>query len=89
MFRESDTVARIGEDEFAVIVNSVKSNEEWNLLLKRISEEVNMTYLFEDHLLKISVSAGFAKFNESNSNIDELIDKADKKCMRLKDLNLI
>lgn len=84
LFRETDTVARIGGDEFAVIVNTFKTNEEGNLLIKRITEEVNMTYLFEDHLLKISVSAGFAKFNESNSNIDELIDEADKKMYEIK-----
>lgn len=84
LFRETDTVARIGGDEFAVIVNSVKSNEEGNLLLKRISKEVNSTQLFESHLLKISVSAGFVRFDENHNNIEELIDEADKRMYEIK-----
>ena len=74
-FRESDIIARIGGDEFVVLLESTDENSE--TLLTRLHENVK-NYNVKRSQYTLSVSLGTAQFDpEYPISIDELLSKAD------------
>ena len=74
-FRESDIIARIGGDEFVVLLESTDENSE--TLLTRLHENVK-DYNVKRSQYTLSVSLGTAQFDpEYPISIDELLSKAD------------
>jgi len=76
-FRESDIIARIGGDEFAVLMLEapVSSAE---ALITRLREKLDAHNAKRDGY-KLSISVGIAHYNpESNYTIDKLLVEADK-----------
>ena len=74
-FRESDIIARIGGDEFVVLLESADENSE--TLLTRLHENVK-DYNVKRSQYTLSVSLGTAQFDpEYPISIDELLSKAD------------
>lgn len=77
-FRESDVVARIGGDEFAVLVidaglASVKS------ILKRLDERIERHNKIAEDPFPLSISTGYAVYNpEEAPALGELIKRADE-----------
>jgi diguanylate cyclase (GGDEF)-like protein len=75
-FRESDIIARIGGDEFVVLLESPDEKDE--MLITRLYENISdyNAEVFQDY--KLSVSVGAAHFDpEYPISIDELLSKAD------------
>jgi diguanylate cyclase (GGDEF)-like protein len=75
-FRESDIIARIGGDEFVVLLESTDENEE--MLITRLYENIRDydAKLSQDY--KLSVSVGVAQFDpEYPISIDQLLSKGD------------
>jgi len=75
-FRESDIIARIGGDEFVVLLESPDEKDE--MLINRLYENISDYNAegFQDY--KLSVSVGTAWFDpEYPISIDELLSKAD------------
>jgi diguanylate cyclase (GGDEF)-like protein len=75
-FRESDIIARIGGDEFVVLLESPDEKDE--MLITRLYENISdyNAKVFQDY--KLSVSVGAAQFDpEYPISIDELLSKAD------------
>jgi diguanylate cyclase (GGDEF)-like protein len=74
-FRESDIIARIGGDEFVVLLESTDENSE--TLLTRLHENVkDYNTKRSQHIL--SISLGTAQFDpEYPISIDQLLSKAD------------
>jgi two-component system cell cycle response regulator len=74
-FRESDIIARIGGDEFVVLLESTDENSE--TLLTRLHENVK-DYNVNRSQHTLSISLGTAQFDpEYPISIDELLYKAD------------
>ena len=74
-FRESDIIARIGGDEFVVVLESSDENSE--TLITRLHENVK-DYNAQKSQRILSISLGTAQFDpESPISIDELLSKAD------------
>ena len=74
-FRESDIIARIGGDEFVVLLESSDKNSE--ALITRLHENVK-DYNAQRSQRILSISLGTAQFDpESPISIDELLSKAD------------
>ncbi len=83
-FRNSDIIARMGGDEFVILVESTDGNEK--MLLDRLKENIrhHNNKLTIDYNLSISV--GIAEFDpERPLSIDELLDKADSSMYANKD----
>ena len=75
-FRESDIVARIGGDEFVVLLESPDENEE--ILITRLYENIRDYNSKVSQDYKLSVSVGAAHFDpESPISIDQFLSKAD------------
>ncbi len=75
-FRESDIIARIGGDEFVVLLESTDENNE--MLITRLDENIRDYNAKVSQDYKLSISVGAAQFDpEYPISIDELLSKAD------------
>lgn len=75
--RESDIIARIGGDEFAIILPDIDSLETIALAEKIASELMLMDITFQNIRFKLTCSIGLLEFPLANLSIDELISNAD------------
>lgn len=77
-FRQSDIVARMGGDEYAVL--ALEASEEHTAeLLQRLRESVTAVNERTSEAYNLSVSIGTARFpGEGNSRLDELLAQADR-----------
>ena len=75
-FRESDIIARIGGDEFVVLLESNVENDE--MFINRLYENIKDCNAKGSQSYKLSISVGAAPFDPENPiSIDELLSKAD------------
>lgn len=75
--RESDTVARMGGDEFTLILSKITSNTDAKLVAIKIQKLLSQAFILNGHSITISCSIGISIFPEHDDNEDELIKKAD------------
>ncbi|PNH81457.1 sensor domain-containing diguanylate cyclase [Vibrio diazotrophicus] len=81
--RELDTVARIGGDEFGII-SPLKSNTEVEDLVRRLESEVTKQLLYENKVIALKASIGYALAPQDGTEIEELIDLADQRMYSVK-----
>ena len=77
VIRKSDTVARIGGDEFAIIVDQIKSVEEAEIAVKKISASFSEPIQLSAGRVNVGVSIGISLFPVDSSEADELLRLAD------------
>lgn len=80
--RQSDTVARIGGDEFSVVLVDLDTQEtQAALLAERVSEKImaalNQPFLLTHKLHHNSASMGLCLFQGQNATLEELLKRAD------------
>lgn len=75
--RESDTVARIGGDEFIVLLPRVEGEQDASGVAEKIRYALNQPFELAGRSLNISSSTGIALYPEHGSEKDELIKNAD------------
>jgi len=75
--RESDTLARIGGDEFAVILNDVGVSGTAIVVAKKMIERISMGLLIEGQKVEAGISIGIAIYSKSKENSETLIRQAD------------
>jgi len=77
VIRKSDTVARIGGDEFAIIVDQIKSVEEAEIAVKKIVASFAEPIQLSAGDVHVGVSIGISLFPIDSHEADELIRLAD------------
>ncbi len=76
--RQSDTVGRMGGDEFAVLLHSLHHKEDASLLAEKIILHINEPILLSNGLpVSLSCSIGIALYPEHSANPNALIQQAD------------
>lgn len=75
--RESDTVARVGGDEFVVLLRTVENEEDAMMVAEKIRNVLNKPFELAQQSLQISCSIGLALYPEHANNENELLDYAD------------
>jgi diguanylate cyclase len=75
--RRSDTVARIGGDEFTVILNNVGSTPKIIFLAQKIIDSVQKSFFIDDNELQVGCSIGIAVFPDGGNSIELLQKNAD------------
>lgn len=76
--RESDTVARIGGDEFTLLLTDVSHFEQCKALVEKILGEICKPYLIHELVVEIGASIGVSCFPHDANNEADLVSLADK-----------
>jgi diguanylate cyclase (GGDEF)-like protein/PAS domain S-box-containing protein len=75
--RESDTVARMGGDEFTLILNHLKKADDASRLAAKIIQAINQPIELDGAVCHIGASIGIAIYPRHFENMDDLIIAAD------------
>ena len=74
--REEDNCARLGSDEFAVLIRNVQDQHELNLLLNRFTHDLNAPFMINNKELFISYSMGISVHPDDAKTTEKLIKHA-------------
>lgn len=77
LLRASDTLARMGGDEFLVIVPGINAPEDASRLAKRMACAVEKPFRIENRDVSVTASLGLAIYPEHGTDMDELLRMAD------------
>jgi diguanylate cyclase (GGDEF)-like protein/PAS domain S-box-containing protein len=83
--REQDTVARIGGDEFLIVLNRVKDVAGAAIMAERITSEMTREFTIQGRPVSISCSLGISVFPEHGADSETLIKNADAAMYSAKD----
>ncbi len=75
--RESDTIARMGGDEFTLILSSMVDSEAAGRIARKIIKELRKPFLINDNQCYIGVSVGISLCPENGTDSDTLMRHAD------------
>ena len=76
--RETDTVARIGGDEFVVILSSIPQNDIARRIAASLVESIGSPLRIDDAEVAVSASIGISLYPDNGVTAEELIRSADK-----------
>jgi diguanylate cyclase (GGDEF)-like protein/PAS domain S-box-containing protein len=76
--RETDTVARIGGDEFVVLLHSIHASEDAGRVSEKILQVLAQPLRLDGHNLNINISIGVAHFPEHGTEEQQLLRHADE-----------
>ena len=84
LVRGADTVARIGGDEFVVVLDAVHGRDSATALAWRMVDEISRPFVIDGKELNIGLSAGVALFPEDGGDAEALLRNADLALYRAK-----
>ena len=77
LLRKSDTVARMGGDEFLLILPEMKHPEDAIQTAERVLSAIRTPFMLEGHHINITTSIGISFYPDDGKHVDELVKKAD------------
>lgn len=75
--RVTDTVARLSGDEFVIILEDLKTEQEVLAVAAKIADAVRLPFQVGGAQLAVTTSVGIARFNGGGQNHEELLANAD------------
>ncbi len=85
IIRKSDVLARIGGDEFVVLMSDIKNENEAVLLANRIIEDFKKPFVVKTYDLYLTTSIGIASYPEAGDTSQSIMKNADIAMYRAKD----
>lgn len=82
--RQSDTVARIGGDEFLVILNSLSALEDAGAIAQKLIDSIQKPFDYRGKQARIGLSIGIAQVQNDDQDLSDVLVKADKAMYRIK-----
>ncbi|MCJ2006010.1 putative bifunctional diguanylate cyclase/phosphodiesterase [Methylobacterium sp. J-092] len=82
--RPTDTVARIGGDEFIIVQAGIREASDTQALARRLVDLIGRTYMIDGHLLTIGASVGVALAPNDGDASETLLKNADLALYRAK-----
>jgi len=75
--REGDTVARLGSDEFGVILIDLARKEDISKVLAKIFARMEEPFRVNGEEIRLTISVGVSVFPEDGSEAEDLVKKAE------------
>jgi len=86
--RDNDTVARIGGDEFAVILENIKTKNDVDNIIKILEKQISRDIKLPDgYTVKVGASFGYAIYPDDTKSPADLVKIADQNMYKNKKLN--
>ena len=82
--REDDTVARVGGDEFTLLLSTLRQSSDAGLVAKKVLDALAPPFWIEQEELHASASLGLAIFPRDGADADALLRNADHALYRAK-----
>ncbi len=84
--RSGDTVGRLGGDEFAIVLSTLASAQDVNIVAQKIMTSFNEPFKLEGTEVYVTASIGITLYPDDSSDQDVLIKNADAAMYRAKKL---
>jgi diguanylate cyclase (GGDEF)-like protein len=84
--REGDTVARMGGDEFVVLVENQANLSDISACARRLVDQLNAPYLLGEQACHVTLSIGISVFPSDGNDSQELLKAADVAMYRAKEM---
>jgi diguanylate cyclase (GGDEF)-like protein/PAS domain S-box-containing protein len=75
--RQADTVARMGGDEFVVVLDTVTKETEADAVARHVADALAKAFTVQGHKVKITVSIGVSFFPDNGGDAEALLKSAD------------
>jgi diguanylate cyclase (GGDEF)-like protein/PAS domain S-box-containing protein len=82
--RESDTVARMGGDEFTIVLSEIKNSKDAANVAQKILDAFRPPFYLNGEEVFVSVSIGISVYPDDGNNIEILLKNADMAMYRAK-----
>lgn len=82
--RKADFAARVGGDEFIIIIDDMQPAQQVSGFVKRILSVIEQPLKIGDETLHLSASIGVAKYEDHGQSLDELMHHADQAMYNIK-----
>ena len=82
--RKSDTVARMGGDEFLVVIENVKDSVDISEIAERVRVELARPFIIEEQEILITISVGISIYPSDGKTPQDLLQFADMAMYRAK-----
>src|SRR5450830_130618 len=75
--RQVDTVARVGGDEFVIVLSELSHGKDVAELVSKVIEAVSQPYSIQGHGMNLTVSVGVSVYPTHGENVEALMKNAD------------
>ena len=75
--REEDVLARIGGDEFVLLLPNLETGEDASSVASKLVRAITQPFFINEHELSIGMSVGIAVFPNDGADVEELVKHAD------------
>lgn len=75
--RDGDTVARLGDDEFAVILEDIYQKKDIALVVEKAIKTLSQAHMINEHELFVTTSMGISLYPNDGSDAQTLVQNAD------------
>ena len=83
--QNADTVARIGGDEFGIILNQTALDDSVHIFENLLNSIRNFRFPWKEEELSVGCSIGLVAIDDSSQNVNELLGAADAACYAAKE----
>ncbi len=84
--RASDTISRLGGDEFTILLNDVADSDSAAGVARKILQSFTRSFRVESHELFVTASIGISMFPNDGEDVETLLKCADSAMYRAKEL---
>jgi diguanylate cyclase (GGDEF)-like protein/PAS domain S-box-containing protein len=85
ILRKSDTVSRMGGDEFVLLLPTIANSSSSELIAGKIVRAFRKPFFCDGHTLKVTTSIGIANFPEDGDDAETVLKNADIALYRVKE----